>query len=121
MYLSPLVVVACLILWGPGLFHSIGLYSAQYAGGTYAFYMDTGQTFFGEIRSVTPSTITLANVYTFQTYTVGETPTTNLTAQQLNPLTMPYNWMALNWKHVTYYERVGSRGKVINIMRNAQQ
>ncbi len=99
----------------------MGIYAAQYSGGTYAFYMDTGQTFFGEIKSVSPSAVTLTNIYTFQTINVGEVPTTNLTAQQLNPLTTPYNWMTLNWKHITYYERVGSRSKVMNLMRQVQQ
>lgn len=121
MYIAPIAVIGIFALWGPAFFHATGLYAAQYAGGTYAFYTDTGQTFYGSIKSVDISTITLSDVFTYQTINVGETPTTNLTAQQLNPLTTPYNWMALNWKHVVYYERVGSRGKVMNLMRASQQ
>lgn len=118
---APVVMLVLLILWGPSLFRSARLFTAQYTGETYAFYLDSGHTFYGTVRGIGFGTITISNVYSFQTVSIGQTPTSNLTAQELNPLTSPENWMTLNWRHVLFFEKLGSKAKVLRIMRGDAQ
>lgn len=119
-FAMPIATLALLLVWGPSLFGMARLYMAQYGGDVYAFYIDSGHTFYGTIQGVGFGTVTLSNVYSFQTVQVGDTPTSNLTAQQLNPITAPLNWITLNWKHVLFYERVGPNAKVLKIMHGNQ-
>ncbi len=118
---APLALVIALALWGPALTSLARLYTAQYRGDVYAFYLDSGHTFYGTVRGVGFGTITLANVYSFQTVSVGQTPTSNLTAQELNPLTAPENWMTISREHVLFYEKLGDKAKVLKIMRGDAQ
>lgn len=114
--LAPIVVLTILVLWGPALLGVCRLYAAQYTGSVYAFYLDSGHTFYGTVRGIGWDTVTLSDVYSFQTVTVGTTPTSNLASQRLNPLTAPENWLTINWKHVLFYEQLGDRSKVLTIV-----
>lgn len=117
----PIGTLLVLGLWGPALMHSARLYAAQYTGDMYAFYLDSGHTFYGHVRGIGFGTITLTDVYSFQTINVGTTPTSNLTAQQLNPLTAPDNWLSIEWRHVIFFEQLGDRSKVLQITRGEAQ
>lgn len=118
---APIATLALLIVWGPALVRSANLVAAQYTGTIYAFYLDSGHTFYGTIRGVGLGSVTLSDVYSFQTINVGTTPTSNLTAQELNPLTAPENWLTIEWRHVLFYEQLGSKAKVLHIMRGDAQ
>lgn len=115
--LGPILIVLGLLIWGPALSGTVRLYAAQYTGDVYAFYLDSGHTFYGTVRGVGLGTITLADAYSFQTVKVGETSTSNLTSQRLNPLTSPDNWLTVSWRHVLFYEKLGDKAKVLKIMR----
>lgn len=119
--LAPVLILAILGVWGPALMGLGRLYAAQYGDSVYAFYLDSGHTFYGHVRGVGLGTVVLSDVYSFQTVTVGTTPTSNLTSQQLNPLTVPENRLALNWAHILFYEKLSDKAKVLLIMRGDTQ
>jgi hypothetical protein len=117
----PIGTLIILGLWGPALMRSAHLFAAQYTGDVYAFYLDSGHTFYGTIRGVGIGSVTLSDVYSFQTINVGTTPTSNLTAQALNPITSPENWLTIDWRHVLFFEQLGDRSKVLRIIRGDAQ
>jgi hypothetical protein len=112
----PALAFLGLFLWGPALISYGGLYVSQYTGTLYAFYMDGGQTLFGQVQSVGFGTVRLHDVYTFQNVTVGSTATSNLTSQHNNALTRPDNWLAVEWRHVIFFEKVGPDAKIRDII-----
>lgn len=116
-FIGPILIVFGLLIWGPSLYGTVRLYAAQYTGDVYAFYLDSGHTFYGTVRGVGFGTITIAEAYSFQTVKVGDTPTSNLTSQRLNPLTSPDNWLTMSRRHILFYEKLGDKAKVLKIMR----
>lgn len=119
--LAPFVILFILAVWGPACMTLGRLYAAQYGDSVYAFYLDSGHTFYGHVRGVGLGSVVLSDVYSFQTVTVGTTPTSNLTSQQLNPLTAPENRLVLNRAHVLFYEKLSDKAKVLTIMRGNVQ
>ena len=112
----PIAALLVLFLWGPTLMSYGRLYTSQYTGTLYAFYLDGGQTVFGEIQSVGFVTLRLRNVYTFQNVAIGETSTSNLASQRASALTRPENWLAVEWRHVLFFEQVGVDAKIRDVI-----
>lgn len=108
--------LVALFMWGPGLIGEARLYTAQYSDDLYAFYLDSGNVFFGEVRGYTFGHITLVNAYTFQEVSVGDTSTNNFIAQRNNPLTRPDNWMVLERSRVLFFEKIGRDASVLKLI-----
>ncbi|MBP9669159.1 MAG: hypothetical protein KBE09_02620 [Candidatus Pacebacteria bacterium] len=83
----------------------------------YAVQLLNGQVMYGTIRSVGLSTITMGNVHTFETVTVGTTQTSNLQARRTNPLTMPEDWLTIERDGILYYEKLSPAARVLSLMR----
>ena len=117
-FVLPLIAFAfVLALWGASLASFFSLHLAQYTDERYAFYLDTGNVFYGKVTAVGPTTVTLTDAYSFQTVAVGETSTNNLQAQTGNPLTLPENWVTIRFEHVIFYERIGEEASVQKLIR----
>jgi hypothetical protein len=119
LVILPVALLAA-VLWGRALFGAVDLYAAQYTDARYAVYLDSGHIFYGKITGVSPFSIRLSDVYSFQTVSVGETSTSNLSAQTDNPLTLPRDWMSINRKNVLFYERVGEDASIMRIINSKQ-
>lgn len=113
-FVFPLVFLA---LFAPSLFADARLFLAQYGNDRYAFYLASGHTFYGTVRGVGFGKVVLADAYSFQSVSVGETSTNNLTAQKDNPLTRPDNWLVINREHILFYERVGDEASLLQAIR----
>lgn len=114
--ISLAVIAASLALWGAAIFSSVSLYLAQYTEARYAFYLDSGNVFYGTVRGVSPFSIKLSDAYSFQTVAVGETSTNNLTAQAENPFTKPENWLVINRRRILFYEKIGEEASVLRVI-----
>ncbi|MBP6860216.1 MAG: hypothetical protein KBC38_01475 [Candidatus Pacebacteria bacterium] len=120
-FVIPLIAFAVVLaLWGSSLASFFTLHIAQYTDDRYAFYLDTGNVFYGKVMAAGPGSVTLTDAYTFQAVSVGETSTNNLQAQTGNPLTLPENWVTLNWEHVIFYERIGEEASVQKLIRQGR-
>lgn len=113
-----IVFLAALFLWGPGLIGEMRLYAAQYSKDLYAFYLDSGNVFFGEVRGYAFGHITLVNAYSFQEVSVGDTSTNNFIAQQDNPLTRPENWLILERSRILFFEKIGPEASVLRLIQS---
>ncbi len=111
------IILACCVLFGPAAVRSLELYFAQYTSAMYAVQLLNGQVMYGTIRSVGLSTITMGNVHTFETVTVGTTQTSNLQARRTNPLTMPEDWLTIERDGILYYEKLSPAARVLSLMR----
>lgn len=121
LYVAPAVIFfAVLLLWGPALFGILRLHFAQYSDDRYAFYTDSGNVFYGTVRGVSFTQVTLSDAFSFQTVSVGETTTSNLQSAQGNPLTRPDNWLVMNWDHIIFYERIGDEASVLKAIDQMQ-
>jgi hypothetical protein len=109
--------VIFLALFAPSLFLHLRLHAAQYTDTYYAFYLESGNVFYGQVRGVGFGQIILSNAYSFQEVEVGETTTSNLSALAQNPLTRPENWLALSRDHILFYERIGKDASVLEALR----
>lgn len=110
------VVLMALVFWGPTLLAVLRLHSAQYTNDYYAFYVEGGSVFYGQVRGVGLGNVTLSNAYSFQAIEVGETSTSNLVALRDNPLTRPDNWVVIKDRHILFYERIGDNASVLNAL-----
>ncbi len=116
IFLLAIIFIIC-VLFGPAAVRSLELHLAQYTSAMYAIQLLNGQVMYGTIRSVGPRTITMGNVHTFETVTVGGSQTSNLQARRTNPLTMPEDWLTIERDGVLYYERLSPAARVLSLMR----
>lgn len=115
--------MAFVLFWfffGSMFFSLVGLHMAEFSDQRYAVYLDSGHVFYGKIKAVGIFTLTLSDVYSFQTLEVGETSTSNLQAQRLNPLTAPDNWLVIERDHVLFFERIGKDARILELIRAGQ-
>ncbi len=110
------LVLVALAFFGPALFASAGLHTAQYSKDYYAFYLEDGSVFYGQVRGVGLGNVVLTNAYSFQAIEVGETSTSNLVALRDNPLTRPENWVVITRSHVLFYERIGDDASILEAL-----
>lgn len=104
------------VFFGPALMSQTQLYVAQYTNDFYAFYLEDGSVFYGQVKGVGLGTIVLKNTYSFQAIEVGETSTSNLVALRDNPLTRPDNWVVIKEGHVLFYERIGDDASILDAL-----
>lgn len=108
--------ILVLAFFGPSLFAGLRLYTAQYTKDYYAFYLEDGAVFYGQVRGVGLGNVVLTNAYSFQAIEVGETSTSNLVALRDNPLTRPDNWVVITRDHVLFYERIGDDASILEAL-----
>lgn len=106
-----------LVLFGSSLFSHTRLFLAQYSNDYYAFYLQSGNVFYGHVRGVGFGQVILTDAYSFQELEVGETTTSNLSAVRDNPLTSPDNWMVIPSRTILFYERIGEDASVLEALR----
>ncbi len=111
-----IVLITC-VLFGPAAVRSLQLHLAQYTNAMYAIHLLNGQVMYGTIRSVGLNTITMGNVHTFETVSVGTTQTSNLQARRTNPLTMPEDWLTIQRDGILYFEELSPAARVLSLMR----
>lgn len=81
-----------------------------------AVFLNTGQVYFGNIKSINNKNVVLSNIYYLQTNSNGSTATTNNANISLVKLGCelhePYDQMVINRDQVTFWENLQDNGQV---------
>jgi hypothetical protein len=120
-----LLVVAVLVALGFGGPKSEGSYVDS--GKLQAVFLNTGQVYFGDIKSLNSKYLVLKNIYYLQTSNNGSTTSTtaantNVSLVKLGcELHSPYDQMIINREQVTFWENLQDSGQVAKAVKTFEQ
>lgn len=116
------IIFGFLVWFGPEFSLALAMHLAPYRHDRwYAVYLQNDQVFYAQIKSWGGDTVKLTNVHYLQTIQVGTTTTSNIVRRGKNELTMPKNFLLLNRAHVLYWEEIGERAVVMDIIRQENE
>jgi hypothetical protein len=85
-------------------------------------FLNTGQVYFGNIKSFNKESIVLDNIFYLQTTTASGNSSTNVNLIKLGcEIHAPEDRMIINLREVTFWENLSSNGKVANAVANYQK
>ena len=88
------------------------------SGQLQAVFLNTGQVYFGNLKSINNNYFVLDNIYYLQTQSNGSTATTSTSGSSVSlvklgcELHAPYDQMVINSSQVTFWENLKSTGQV---------
>ncbi len=94
-----------------------------------AVFLNTGQVYFGNIKSINPQYLVLQNIYYLQTNNSNSSSTTSSSSSNSNvslvklgcELHAPYDQMVINMGQVTFWENLQSTGQVAKAVAQYQK
>jgi hypothetical protein len=92
-----------------------------------AVFLNTGQVYFGDIKSLNSKYLVLKNIYYLQTSNNGSTTSTtaantNVSLVKLGcELHSPYDQMIINREQVTFWENLQDSGQVAKAVKTFEQ
>jgi hypothetical protein len=92
-----------------------------------AVFLNTGQVYFGNLKSINDKYFVLTNIYYLQTSSSSSTSSTSSSNSNVSlvklgcELHMPYDQMVINTSQVTFWENLQSSGQVAKAVAAFQQ
>lgn len=97
------------------------------SGKLQAVFLNTGQVYFGDIKSLNSKYLVLTNIYYLQTSNNGSSSTTNNSNTSVSlvklgcELHSPYDQMIINRDQVTFWENLQDSGQVAKAVKTFEQ
>jgi hypothetical protein len=89
-----------------------------------AVFLNTGQVYFGNVKSINGRNVVLSNIYYLQTNSNGTTANTNANISLVKlgcELHEPYDQMVINRDQVTFWENLQDNGQVAKAVQAFQK
>lgn len=123
--ISLVLLIAVILVIGFSQPRSQGNYI--YANKLQAVFLNTGQVYFGNIKTINPQYLVLTNIFYLQTNSKGSATSTSTANSNVSlvklgcELHAPYDQMVINMNQVTFWENLQSTGQVAKAVAQYQK